>query len=258
MFPPPPLKKNRMPLLLVVLVGPCLLCVLVFRIRTESSVRSGINIRQNEKKVSHEISHGAYRPSLTGSSLVNALADMRASAAAHAVSATVHLPESATVTRDAAQSGALDVIDDSEDETDAGDEDRHGGKREKFCVWCGVPRARFDHHCLFVNACVYERTHRKFVASLALAVCACVCLCVCVPVCVFGGGRRLGVYACVCVCVLVRACACACAYACVCVCVLLYLCGLRITCVVHSAIQPLTPQSHPHARLILTTLEWYR
>ena len=135
------------------------------------------------KKVSHEISHGACRPSLTGSSLVNALAGMRAGAAAHAVCATEHWPESATVRRDAAQSGALDVSEDSEDETDAGDEDRRGGKREKFCVWCGVPRARFDHHCLFVNACVYERTHRKFVASLALAVCACLCLSVCVCVC---------------------------------------------------------------------------
>ena len=41
----------------------------------------------------------------------------------------------------------------------------------------------------------------------------------------------------------------------VCVCVLLYFCGLCIACVVHSAIQALTPQSHPHASLLLTTLE---
>jgi hypothetical protein len=50
-----------------------------------------------------------------------------------------------------------------------------GRRREKFCVWCGVERQRFDHHCLFINACVYDRTHREFVALLALAVSAVAC-----------------------------------------------------------------------------------
>lgn len=50
------------------------------------------------------------------------------------------------------------------------DDAAQGRRREKVCAWCGVERPRFDHHCLFINACVYERTHREFVAMLALAV----------------------------------------------------------------------------------------
>ena len=30
-----------------------------------------------------------------------------------------------------------------------------GEKRSKICVWCEVKRERFDHHCIFINACVY-------------------------------------------------------------------------------------------------------
>ncbi len=30
-----------------------------------------------------------------------------------------------------------------------------GEKRSKICVWCEVKRDRFDHHCIFINACVY-------------------------------------------------------------------------------------------------------
>ena len=41
--------------------------------------------------------------------------------------------------------------------------------RSKVCAWCGVPRSRFDHHCLFINACVYDATHRAFVLLLLLA-----------------------------------------------------------------------------------------
>ena len=41
--------------------------------------------------------------------------------------------------------------------------------RSKVCAWCGVPRSRFDHHCLFINACVYDATHRAFVLVLLLA-----------------------------------------------------------------------------------------
>jgi hypothetical protein len=47
-----------------------------------------------------------------------------------------------------------------------------GPPRSKVCAFCSVRRARFDHHCLWIDTCVHARSHRAFIATLALAVAA--------------------------------------------------------------------------------------
>jgi hypothetical protein len=51
-----------------------------------------------------------------------------------------------------------------------------GEKRSKICVWCEVKRDRFDHHCIFIDACVYAGIP-KTINACVYAFYRCLCLC---------------------------------------------------------------------------------
>eukprot|EP00960_Hanusia_phi_P067360 766611-Hanusia_phi.AAC.2 len=51
-----------------------------------------------------------------------------------------------------------------------GNDEDQATYRSKICSWCGLRRRRFDHHCLWIDCCVYDRTHRTFILVLIVSI----------------------------------------------------------------------------------------
>mmetsp|Transcript_1999 Transcript_1999/g.6045 ORF Transcript_1999/g.6045 Transcript_1999/m.6045 type:complete len:347 (+) Transcript_1999:144-1184(+) len=49
-------------------------------------------------------------------------------------------------------------------------EDENTIYRSKICSWCGLRRRRFDHHCIWIDCCVYDKTHRTFILILIASI----------------------------------------------------------------------------------------